>query len=353
MDRNLMMITTAGVVAILAIAAVAIVLTSDNNGGFDHGNKVVDPKISASEINLTAEDLGEGWELVEPMVYRVRSSDFNNSINEFVNESGNVVDISVLLMGSQKIANLHYSLSAETDFVQSDMTFLSKCQNSLMVSKTGITQTYDEELNDLVYVENSYMEIYFQDLDAVVNIVFDIDPSDPLIEKIMSTIEKKIHENATDPPNFNHRQKYVMYEANLLNLTLTDLGGDWAQDDDEGYYGDYGNYTSERSFNNMSNESILVKMTNLYNVSYALDILTELKGYDLEGSEMIELSKCQDSFKVLGENDITYYFQDLGVLVEIVIVSDDADALATQIMSILEKRIHDASQFTLMNVEVS
>ena len=353
MNRNLLIIAAIGVAAIVAIAAVAIVLTNDNNGGFDHGNKVVDPKLSAGEINLTAEDLGEGWELNMPRLLLARvmyGSDFDNSMNRFVNESGNFVNISVQLMGSQKIANLYYSLSVETDFIQSDITFLSKCQNSLMVSLTEIDEKYDEELG-WVEVEYSYTMICFQDLDAVVSIAFDIDPSDPLIDKIMSTIEKNIHENATDPPNFNHRQKNVWVDPYYLSLTAKDLGDDWELCGEEGDWDYYDRYFENES----TGETVSINITNYGDLSYAMDMFAGILENISENYEITDLSKCQQSFKAPGEgdNDTIYVFQDLYIVVEIRIVSDDADALAAQIMSMLEKKIHDASQSSLMDREVS
>ena len=75
----------------------------------------------------------------------------------------------------------------------------------------------------------------------------------------------------------------------------------------------------------------------------------------LEYCEITDLSKCQQSFQIPGETDreSVYYFQDLCIIVEIVILSDDnADALASQVMSILEQRIHDVSRFSLMNTGI-
>ena len=353
MDRNLMIITTVGVVAILAIAAVAIVLTNDNgdDSGFNHSNKVVDPKLSAGEINLTAEDLGEGWDVMMLMIARQSYGlGFDNSSIDFYNESDDVrMTIFVQLIGSQQLAEIYANMTIEMAKLNfSSYTEPTKCQNSILGKLTEIVWNQETQMDE----DAIFATLIFQDLDAIVTITFefDIDDSDPLIEKIMSALENRIHENATDPPSFNHRQRYIWHDETVLNLTVNDLGSDWVQTIDE--YRDEG---FVRCFENRSNESIWVKMTNYNNTSYAMEVFAELIESYLEYCEITDLSKCQQSFQIPGETDreSVYYFQDLCIIVEIVILSDDnADALASQVMSILEQRIHDVSRFSLMNTGI-
>ena len=183
MEKKTTIIIAIGIVAVVAVAGAAILLTS----GFDHEGKIINPDVSADDLNIEAKDLGRGWE--ESYLLSIVSGSIDNSYRHFFNDDYGRLAVSIAIYGDVAEAKAEYD---EIKSYFSSTTNISKCQNGFKAMNFEVSSNVGSGIVGAIS-ESTYV---FQDLNVVVEIHVSNNVSNSLVNKVMSILEKNIHNNA-------------------------------------------------------------------------------------------------------------------------------------------------------------